>query len=120
MSEMRRESPEGRGSGLEALLRAQRAAAFEPGFAWRVMHRLRAGHADPRAALMAAVQRYFARLAPLAALATVVFAVLNARAADRGQSLVDAVLGLPAVTAEQAYSTLDAPAEAPPAPEGKG
>lgn len=120
MSEMRPETPRGPESGVEALLRAQRAAAFEPGFAWRVMHRLRAGHADPREVMMAAVQRYFARLAPLAALATLAFALLNARAADRGQSLLEAVLGIPAVTAEQAYSTFDPPAAATPAQDGKG
>ncbi|HET7460365.1 MAG TPA: hypothetical protein VFJ82_03920 [Longimicrobium sp.] len=117
MSENRPERPAGEGSRLEALLRAQRAQGFEPGFAWRVMHRLRA---DPREALIVAVQRWFARLAPLAALATLALALLNARAAAGGQSLLEAALGLPAVTAEQAYSTFEPPAPAAPAPEGKG
>lgn len=121
MNESRPEHPSEQPGPVEALLRAQRATAFQPGFAWRVMHRLRAGQVDPREALMAAVQRQFARLAPLAALATVAFALLNVRAADRGQSVLDAVLGLPAVTVEQAYApAFQAPAAAPPAQEGKG
>lgn len=109
MNDDRRETPAGRGSRLEALLRAQRADAFEPGFAWRVMHRLRAAEPDPGAALAAAVQRWFVRLAPVAALAIVLFAALNLRAADSRQSVLEAVLGVPAVTVEQAYAPLFAP-----------
>lgn len=110
------ETPAQQGSRLEALLRAQRADAFEPGFAWRVLHRLRAGTADPREALAAAVQRYFLRLAPLAALAIILFAALNLRAADRRQTVLEAVLGVPAVTVEQAY----APFALPATPKGDG
>ena len=102
MSEM--EIPAERKSRAERLLRAGRVPSFEPGFAWRVMHRLRAEQADPRAALALAVQRQFMRLAPLAALATAVLVGLNLRAASRGQSLLDAALGVPAATVEQAYA----------------
>src|SRR5689334_18813236 len=120
MNEMRPESPESREGGVEPLLRAQRADAFEPGFAWRVMHRLRAGEADPRAALAAVVQRYFLRLAPVAGLATVSLALLNVRAASRGQTALEAVLGLPPVTVEQAYQPFQPEPGETPAREGKG
>jgi len=101
MDEHRPAEPESR---VAAILRAERASTFEPGFAWRVMHRLRAQAADPRAALAAAVQRHFVRLAPLAALAIVVLAALNLHAAEQGQTVLEAVLGLPKVTVEQAYA----------------
>jgi hypothetical protein len=103
------ETPAPRESRMEALLRAQRADAFEPGFAWRVMHRLRAEQTDPREALAVAVQRWFLRLAPVAALAIVLLMALNLRAADRRQTVLEAVLGVPAVTLEQAYSTFVVP-----------
>jgi hypothetical protein len=113
------ERPAGRESRIEAVLRAERASGFAPGFAWRVMRRLHAETADPRAALAAAVQRHFARLAPLAALAAAVLITLNLRGAERGQTVLEAVLGLPKVTAEQAYAP-DELLRATPAPEGKG
>lgn len=104
---------------IEEMLRAGRATAFAPGFAWRVMRRLRAEAADPRAMLAAGLQRYFARLAPVAALAAGVLVILNVRAAGAGQSAVDAALGLPGVTVEQAYAPYVDPA-ATPRTEGQG
>ena len=115
MSQMQ---PDDRAAGLEPLLRAQRVEAFEPGFAWRVMHRLRAERMDPRAALAAVVSRYFLRLAPVAGLATVALALLNVRAASQGQTALEAVLGLPPVTVEQAYQPFEAAST--PAKEGDG
>lgn len=103
---------------LEELLRAGKAAGFAPGFSWRVMHRLRAEGVDPRAALAAALQRWFARLAPVAALAVVALVILNVRAAGRGQGAVDAALGLPAATLEQAYAPYELMAT--PQPEKRG
>jgi hypothetical protein len=97
-------------SRVEELLRAGRATGFAPGFAGRVMHRLRTEALDPRAALAAALQRWFVRLAPVAALAAAVLLVLNVRAAGRGQSPIDAALGLPATTLEQAYAPYEAAA----------
>ncbi|HEX6747290.1 MAG TPA: hypothetical protein VF092_08310 [Longimicrobium sp.] len=90
--------------GVEALLRAQRRDAFAPGFAHRVMRRVRDEQAAPGAAFAAALQRQFLRLAPLAAAAVVALAAWNLREADARQSPVDAALGLPAVTIEAAYS----------------
>ena len=104
---------------VEQLLRAERATAFAPGFAWRVMHRLRAETADPRAALAAGLQRYFLRLAPVAALAAAALVVVNVRAAGAGESAVDAALGLPGVTVEQAYAPY-VDAAATPQTEGQG
>lgn len=98
------ENPARQESRIEGLLRARRAEGFEPGFAWRVMHRLRAEQADPREALAAAVQRWFLRLAPVAALAVILLVALNLRAADGRQTVLEAVLGVPAVTLEQAYA----------------
>ncbi len=113
MNERWPETPADGEGAVEALLRSGRTAAFEPGFAWRVMHRLRADEADPHARLAAAVQRHFVRLAPLAALATVAFAALNLRAADARQSPLEAVLGLPAANVEQAYRPYSAAAAQP-------
>lgn len=104
MNETRPETPAGGDGRVEALLRGERAPAFEPGFAWRVMHRLRAERSDPHAPLAAAVQRQFARLVPLVGLATAAFALLNLRAADDRQPVLEALLGLPASTVEQAYA----------------
>jgi len=120
MNVRRPETPAGDEGRLEALLRAGRATGFEPGFAWRVMHRLRAEETDPAARLAAAVQRHFVRLAPLAALATLAFAALNLRAADRRQTLLEAVLGLPALTVEQAYRPYSAAAAQQSNMEGRG
>ena len=98
---------DGRAPRLGALLRASRADAFDPGFADRVMRRLAsegaAAGADAMADLLA---HWFARLAPLAAAAAVLLAVANvARAGDERRTLVDAALGLPAVTLEGAYAS---------------
>jgi hypothetical protein len=95
----------GTGDGrLETLLREGRADAFAPGFAGRVMRRLRAGDASPTAQLAAAVQRHFLRLAPAAALLTLALAALNLRGRDPRQSPLDAALGLPPVTADAVFS----------------
>ncbi|HEU4559256.1 MAG TPA: hypothetical protein VFS20_15470 [Longimicrobium sp.] len=112
------ENPARQGGRIDELLRGQRAEGFEPGFAWRVMHRLRAEQADPREALAAAVQRWFVRLGPVAALAVILFVALNLRAADRRQTVLEAVLGVPAVTLEQAYGMFAVPAT--PTTDGEG
>ena len=88
---------------LEALLRGARSDAFAPGFAYRVMARVRGEQADPAAAFAAAIQRQFLRLAPIAAAAAVLLGAWNLRTADARQSPVEAALGLPAVTADAAY-----------------
>lgn len=100
---------------LEALLRSARAEAFAPGFAFRVMARVR--REPPGAAFACVIQRQFLRLAPLAAAAVVALGAWNLHAADARQSPVEAALGLPAVTADAAY-TID-PAAAM-GREGKG
>ena len=89
---------------LETMLRESRAEGFAPGFAGRVMRRLRAGEATPAAQLAAAVQRHFLRLAPAAALLILAIAALNLRGRDPSQSTLDAALGLPAVTADDVFS----------------
>jgi len=83
---------------VEALLRGSRADAFAPGFAHRVMRRVR----DEPAAFGAVLQRQFLRLATLAAAAVLALAGWNLRGADARQSPVEAALGLPAVTADAA------------------
>jgi hypothetical protein len=103
---------------VEALLRAGRHDAFAPGFAHRVMRRVRGEQAAPGAAFAAAIQRQFLRLAPLAAAAVVALAGWNLRAADARQTPVEAALGLPAVTLDAAW-TVDAPAAAA-GEEGRG
>jgi hypothetical protein len=99
------------GAGLDALLRGGRAEAFAPGFAHRVMRRVRDEQA-PGAMFTAVLQRQFLRLAPLAAAAVLVLAGWNLRASDAGQTPVEAALGLPAVTLDAVWS-VDAPAAAP-------
>ncbi|HSU13670.1 hypothetical protein [Longimicrobium sp.] len=99
---------------VEALLRASRRDAFAPGFAQRVMRRVRDEQASAAALFGAVLQRQFLRLAPLAAAAVLALAGWNLRTADRRQSPVEAALGLPAVTADAALA-VDSPAE-----EGRG
>ncbi|MBV9109097.1 MAG: hypothetical protein JO306_06810 [Gemmatimonadetes bacterium] len=88
---------------LEALLRSTRTEAFAPGFAFRVMARVRREQA-PAAAFADLIQRQFLRLAPLAAAGVVALGAWNLHAADARQSAVEAALGLPAVTADAAYT----------------
>lgn len=86
--------------------------AFDAGFADRVMRRVAEGgtRAPVRtirvATMTDSLQRMFARLAPLAAAATLLVGVMNVvgtRAS--GQPLLERVLGLPAVTVAAAYSS---------------
>jgi hypothetical protein len=117
--ERRGETPAGGHRGIEAALRASRADGFAPGFAWRVMRRLREAEANPADALARALQRYLARLAPVAAVLAALLAIHNLRAADARQPTLDAALGLPAVTIDAAYS-LDAVAAPAGGGEGRG
>lgn len=89
---------------LEAALadyrRTTSPAAFDDGFADRVMARVANG-----SLMTEGLQRVFVRLAPLAAAAVLLLAVLNVRGtAASGQSLVDRALGIRAVTLADAYS----------------
>jgi hypothetical protein len=104
---------------VEAMLRDARQDAFAPGFAYRVMRRVRDERQAPGAAFAAAMQRQFLRLAPLAAAALVALAGWNLRSADARQTPVEAALGLPAVTLDAAWSLDPAPA-ATDAREGRG
>lgn len=73
---------------------------FHAGFADRVMSRL-----EREESLGRGLQLVFTRLAPLAAAAAIVIAVLNLRGTPAsGQSLVSRAIGLPAVTLASAYS----------------
>ena len=99
---------------VQALLRGSRRDAFAPGFAQRVMRRVRAESAGAAAMFGAVLQRQFLRVAPLAAAAVLALAGWNLRGADGRQSPVEAALGLPAVTADAAI-TVDSPAG-----EGRG
>jgi hypothetical protein len=87
---------------VEALLRESRTDAFAPGFAHRVMRRVREESAVAAGAFGTVLQRQFLRLATLAATAVLVLAGWNLRGADARQSPVEAALGLPAVTADAA------------------
>jgi hypothetical protein len=87
---------------LEALLRSTRTEAFAPGFAFRVMARVRREQAP--GAFADLIQRQFLRLAPLAAAGVIALGAWNLHAADARQSPVEAALGLPAVTADAAYT----------------
>ena len=82
------------------LRRRATPAAFDAGFADRVMTRVRderlGGHGLPWV---------FARVAPLAAAAALLLAVLNlSDTAASGTSVVDRLIGLPPVTLDAAYS----------------
>ena len=86
-------------------LRAQRAGQFAPGFADRVMRRLQT---VPALTLGRAMQRYFLVLVPVAMAAILALAVRNVRAANgTATPLVSALLGLPQVSLQAAY-TFDA------------
>lgn len=80
--------------------------SFRPGFTDRVMGRLRATRSVP---LSAGLERSFLRLVPLALAAAAVLAALNVRQGSQGQTKVDAILGLPAVTLASAYQLGDTP-----------
>jgi len=75
-----------RHDAVEAMLRAQRQDAFAPGFAHRVMRRVREEQAAPGAAFAAALQRQFLRLAPPFAAAVVALAALAAATIEGGRA----------------------------------
>jgi hypothetical protein len=81
-------------------LQGNRASAFEPGFADRVMARVRA-ESEP-AGLGAVLQRQFLRLAPAAFALLLMFSMRNLLSSDRRD--LNAALGLPTVTLEAAYA----------------
>jgi hypothetical protein len=105
--------PMGRGGGAQqeteraigALLASARVDRFEAGFAGRVMRRVHEVRLSPAAALNAALARHFQRrLVPaalVAALGLALYSLVERR--DAGESLVDALLGLPPATAEEAF-----------------
>ena len=101
---------DGTSARVEAMLRETRQEAFAPGFAYRVMRRVRDEGMAPAAAFAAAMQRQFVRLVPLAAAVLVALAGWNLRTADARQTPVEAALGLPAVTLDAAWSLDAAPA----------
>ncbi len=80
--------------------------SFGPGFADRVMGRLSTTRSIP---LSTGLERSFLRLVPLALAAAAVLAALNLRQSSQGQTNVDAILGLPAVTLAAAYELGDQP-----------
>ncbi len=80
--------------------------SFGPGFSDRVMARLGSSRVAP---LNAGLERWFVRLVPVALAAAAVLAALNLRQGSAGQSKVDAMLGLPAVTLAAAYELGDTP-----------
>ena len=94
---------------LEALLRQGRAEHFAPGFAARVLRRAR--QLEPRS-LDAVLQRYFLWLVPAAVAMIAFLAFHNARSAGATRRGIDAVLALPSVTLDAAY-TFDASSSAP-------
>ncbi len=85
---------------------------FEPGFADRVVERIRAEDEPPVIVLSAALSRQFLRLAPLAAglvLALSAYSLLGT-GISAGQSFMEATFGLESVTLEAVYAfdpTLD-------------
>ncbi|HEX3928927.1 MAG TPA: hypothetical protein VHW65_13100 [Gemmatimonadales bacterium] len=88
-------------NSLQQRLADLRVTAFAPGFADRVMRRMRI---EPLPSLGAVLQRYFAILAPVAVAAILLIAVRNVRAANTTDStIVAAALGLPPVTLASAY-----------------
>ena len=88
-------------AALSSLLTRHRAASFGAGFASRVLRRTQA---LARPSLGGAMQRWFVWMVPAAVTAIAALAVLNARATHAPHAGLDAVLGLPAVTLEAAYS----------------
>jgi hypothetical protein len=94
---------------IEALLRESRAERFAAGFAGRVVRRARETR---QPSLDAALQRWFVRVVPAAAVAIVMLALHNARASRGTGHGIDALLALQPVTLDAAYS-LDASTPAP-------
>lgn len=89
---------------LEARVAALRTGIggvqFAPGFSDRVMARLGAVESMP-----VVLQRLFFRLVPLAAAAAIVLGAINLRQSRAsGQTFIERVLGLPAVTLANAYA----------------
>jgi hypothetical protein len=90
---------------IQALLASAKADRFEAGFAGRVMRRVHEVRLSPAAALNAALARHFQRrVVPAtlaAALGLALYSLVERR--DATDSLVDALLGLPPATAEEAF-----------------
>ena len=93
---------------IAALLREGRVDQFSAGFAGRVLRRTEALQSQ---SLGATLQRYFVWMVPVAVTAIAVLAIHNIRAAGNIRG-IDAVLALPSVTLDAAY-TLDAGSPAP-------
>lgn len=97
---------------LGPVIRDASIRRFEPGFADRVMERVRAEDGPPVIVLSAALRRQFLRLAPLAAgliLALSAYSLLGT-GISAGQSFMEATFGLESVTLEAVYAfdpTLD-------------
>ncbi len=97
---------------LGPVIRNSGIGRFEPGFADRVIERVRAEDAAPVIVLSAALSRQFLRLAPLAAgliLALSAYSLLGT-GISAGQSFMEATFGLESVTLEAVYAfdpTLD-------------
>lgn len=113
---MKREDDDRLARAAEGLLREAGEAGpktFEPGFAGRVMERVRAERADvARGArshegsawsLDAVLRRQFLRLAPVGLAALVAVGAYNLSAASDVQSPVEAALGLEPVTLDAVY-----------------
>jgi hypothetical protein len=89
-------------SEIGAMVRAARRDRFAPGFADRVMDRLRE---TTVLSLGARMQRPFRWLVPAAVAAILFLGFLNIRAAGAtGVGTLDAALGLPHVTLSSAYA----------------
>lgn len=80
-------------------------AAFDVGFADRVMARLAQAPLHAAPSMPDELQRVFFRLAPLAAAAVLALAAMNLRSTRAtDQPILERVLGLPAVTLAAAYT----------------
>ena len=89
---------------IAALLRAAREDHFGAGFSGRVLRRTAALRQQT---LGAVLQRYFIWMLPAAVTAIAVLAIHNARTSTSAHGGIDALLALPSVTLDAAY-TLDA------------
>lgn len=92
------------GNEIEMRLAELRAGVgtvgFGAGFADRVMERLAAAESMP-----VMLQRLFFRLVPVAAAAAILLGAINLRQSRAsGQTFIERVLGLPAVTLANAYA----------------
>jgi hypothetical protein len=80
-------------------------AEFDAGFSDRVMARLADTSSRGAPSVSDGLQRAFVRLAPLAAAAVLVLALLNLRSTrSANQPIIERVLGLPAVSIAAAYT----------------